>query len=496
MSKHMIIIGAGIAGLATGCYAQMNGYHTEIYELHDKPGGLCTSWTRGGYTFDGCIHDLVGGGPASRLYRLWEELGATQGREMIYRDPFVRIQSPDGKALNLYTDLDRLKQHLLELAPADARVIAQYIRAARRFAGIELLALMATGTQDILRILPYVPAFIRWGRVTLEDLAARFSDPFLRRAFPMLQYDFPNTPVMINLAFLAGCQNRQIAWPAGGSLAFARAIEGRYLDLGGELRYKARVAQVLVRNDRAEGVRLADGSEHYTDIVISAADGRSTIYDLLGAKYLNERIRAYYAAPPGYQQMTVHLSLGVARDLSDQPRAVTYLLDAPVTLCGDSHDRLDVEFYGYDPSMAPAGRSVVKVLLGSRYDYWKGLGAERERYEAEKEQLAQTVIACLDRFHPGLSEQVEVVDVATPLTVERYTGNWQGFQAWGVPGNPLGSMFRGLSKTLPGLQDFYMVGQWAGATIGVSTVAVMGRKLVENLCKRDGKRFITTVPGA
>jgi phytoene dehydrogenase-like protein len=86
--------------------------------------------------------------------------------------------------------------------------------------------------------------------------------------------------------------------------------------------------------------------------------------------------------------------------------------------------------------------------------------------------------------------------VATPLTVERYTGNWQGFQAWGVPGNPLGSMFRGLSKTLPGLQDFYMVGQWAGATIGVSTVAVMGRKLVENLCKRDGKRFITTVPGA
>ena len=56
MDKSIIIIGAGIAGLSAGCYAQMNGYGTQIFEMHDKPGGLCTSWERQGYTFNGSIH--------------------------------------------------------------------------------------------------------------------------------------------------------------------------------------------------------------------------------------------------------------------------------------------------------------------------------------------------------------------------------------------------------------------------------------------------------
>ena len=45
-STDIIIIGAGIAGLAAGCYAQMNGYQTCIFEMHTLPGGLCTAWTR------------------------------------------------------------------------------------------------------------------------------------------------------------------------------------------------------------------------------------------------------------------------------------------------------------------------------------------------------------------------------------------------------------------------------------------------------------------
>ncbi len=42
--KSIIIIGAGVAGLTAGCYAQMNGYQTRILEMHNQPGGLCTAW--------------------------------------------------------------------------------------------------------------------------------------------------------------------------------------------------------------------------------------------------------------------------------------------------------------------------------------------------------------------------------------------------------------------------------------------------------------------
>ncbi|WP_207714382.1 FAD/NAD(P)-binding protein [Scytonema sp. UIC 10036] len=112
-STDIIIIGAGIAGLAAGCYAQMNGYRTQIFEMHNLPGGLCTAWQRKGYVFDGCIHYLFGSGKNQPFYQMWEELGAVQGRHFVHHDEFMRIVAPDGKTLIVYTDPNRLERHLL-----------------------------------------------------------------------------------------------------------------------------------------------------------------------------------------------------------------------------------------------------------------------------------------------------------------------------------------------------------------------------------------------
>jgi hypothetical protein len=68
-------------------------------------------------------------------------------------------------------------------------------------------------------------------------------------------------------------------------------------------------------------------------------------------------------------------------------------------------------------------------------------------------------------------------------------------QAWGVEKGMLRTMTRGLSRTLPGLDGFHMVGQWADATIGISTAAAAGRRLVRRLCRQDGHHFVATVPG-
>jgi len=65
--NSIIIIGAGFAGLSAGIYAQMNGYKTQVFEMHDKPGGLFTSWKRNGFIIDGCIHWLVGSAPGSAM---------------------------------------------------------------------------------------------------------------------------------------------------------------------------------------------------------------------------------------------------------------------------------------------------------------------------------------------------------------------------------------------------------------------------------------------
>ena len=81
--------------------------------------------------------------------------------------------------------------------------------------------------------------------------------------------------------------------------------------------------------------------------------------------------------------------------------------------------------------MAPPGRSAVVVLVPSNYAHWKAMAGDPLRYEGEKRRTAETVIALLDDRLPGIAGQVEVVDVATPLTYERVTGNWQGsIEGW------------------------------------------------------------------
>ncbi len=92
LEKSIIIIGAGIAGLSAGCYGQMNGYRTQIFEMDNaRPGGLCTSWKRKGYTIDGCMHFLLGSNPGTGFYRIWEELGAVQGRRMVNQEEYIRF---------------------------------------------------------------------------------------------------------------------------------------------------------------------------------------------------------------------------------------------------------------------------------------------------------------------------------------------------------------------------------------------------------------------
>jgi phytoene dehydrogenase-like protein len=110
--KSIIIIGAGVAGLVTGIYAQMNGYKTQIFEMGIKPGGLCTAWDRKGYVIDGCLHWLVGTSPKSSYYHLWQEVGVLQGKQVINQEVFMQVEPAEGKAVSFYTDIDRLEQHL------------------------------------------------------------------------------------------------------------------------------------------------------------------------------------------------------------------------------------------------------------------------------------------------------------------------------------------------------------------------------------------------
>jgi phytoene dehydrogenase-like protein len=496
--KSIAIIGAGMAGLSAGCYAQMNGFSSQVFELHYLPGGLCTSWRRGPYTFDGGVRLLSSVNPATPGSALWKELGLLEGRAMHFYDEFTRYEGRDGRTFILYTDIDRLHQHMLELSPGDEDAIDDFCRALHAFRKMNLpVDITPAHPEESLEMgkamLPLLGAALRWARVTASQFAAAFKDPLLREALPQFfQLSRPDFPMMLMLSSIAMMHDREAGYPLGGSLALAEALARRYEALGGQIHYRARVTQILVEDDRAAGVRTEDGAEHHSDLVISACDGRTTLFDLLDARYLDQKTRDYYTTLHPTSSL-LQISLGVDRDFSAEPPSVSFAPAEPLLLGNLAQERLVVKHYSFDPSMAPAGKAVLSVWCEADYAYWKALHPEPERYRAAKEAAAQAVIRGLDARYPGLAAQVEVIDVATPMTYERYTANWRGaFAGWAMTTRKMSMMMgQGMKRTLPGLDNFAMIGQWVEPGGNVELAAGSGRDVIKDICEAEERPFLT-----
>jgi phytoene dehydrogenase-like protein len=90
-------------------------------------------------------------------------------------------------------------------------------------------------------------------------------------------------------------------------------------------------------------------------------------------------------------------------------------LDQPLTVEGKERDRLDVEVFGFDPSLAPNGKTVIKVVMDSSYDYWKELSLSPEKYRQEKQKVAELIAERLDKRFPNLKDHIEAVDGLRPF---------------------------------------------------------------------------------
>ncbi len=493
MEKSIIIIGGGLAGLSTGCYGRMNNYKTTIFEMHEIAGGVCAAWKRKGYTIDGAMNWLVGTKPGSQFYNFWEELGAAREWKIHNHDRYSINESGEGKAFTIYCDADRFERYLLELAPEDSEVIKEFTQAIRFYSSFPMpvdkpAELMDAADQaKMAQLMPGMELMQKWAAISTHDFARRLKNPYLAGVFA----GFPAMPMAMFVMVLGLQHAKSAGYVVGGALALVKSIEKRYRDLGGEIHFKSRVAKILVEGDKAVGVKLENGKEYRADYVISAGDGRTAIFDLLGGKYVNDTIKDMYEHPKLFSPL-VHVGLGLKRSFEDIPSSVgglTFQLNKPINIAGKEEKSLNAFIYNFDPTLAPKGKTVVVVYYETNYDYWRTLRQDMARYKAEKERIAADVIAGLEQRFPGLSDQVEMHDVATPITWERYTGNWRGaYEGW------MFGAFGNVSKTLPGLGNFYMAGQWVNPGGGMPPAVMSGSHTIQFLCHKDNKKFITSKP--
>jgi phytoene dehydrogenase-like protein len=499
MQKTMIIVGAGIAGLSTGCYAQMNGYKASIFESHKIPGGLCTAWTRKGYTFDLSMH-LLTGSKTGAFKKMWDELGVTQNQEFYYHDNKVVVEG-NGKKLALCGDRARLEAQMLAISPDDAGLIREFIDL---YCGRGLMSLLSLEPPELmgifskakmtLSVIPLMGLLRKYSKVSLQEFTARFKDPFLGRA---IQYsvDSPGWPMpgypMIAMAGFARTGVTDAGYPLGGSQKIIFKMAKLYKTLGGEIRYNSRVKDVLIENDKTVGVRLEDGSVRKTDIVVWAGDGHRLIFDILSGKYMDDTIRNMYEKWIPVEPM-VHVMFGVDMDLSKEPSRFVFETDKPIAVGNDEFRWLTVMMHCFDKTTAPAGKTALEVWYATDYGYWENLIKDRVKYDNEKKRIAEETADALEKRWPGFKSKIEMTDVPTPMTYVRYTDNWQGSpDGWYITTENL--MDQRMRRTLPGLDNLYMVGQWTAPFTGTVMAALSGRQLIQILCKKDRRNFITKI---
>ena len=499
------IIGGGVAGLSAGCYLQMNGFETEIFERHSTFGGLCTSWHRKGFTFESGLQWLLGSSASNPFYELWSELIDMNSIRFINHEVRMDIEVNDtadiygDKVFHLYTNLDRLERYLLDIAPGDAVPVGKLIRSMRKMQTFEIPPKIKAVPQLLpwhqkISFIKYIPLLLFMNKIKRETnvtFAEKIKNPFLKEAL-MLLFDGEELPMMIITLPLAFNDMNGTGYPIGGSMGITGNLERKYLKLGGKIRYHAEVEKIVVQDNHATGILLNTGELIPSAICISAADWNFTLFKALEGKYVDktilelhsqEKLKVYYSV--------FMVSLGVAGTFEHHPHFLRFPLSQKlVSPDGTVYERMEIHINNYDPTLAPEGKTVISISYYTRNaDYWINLRqTDQGRYEEIKQTFSQSMIDLADARIGGLKEKIEVVDVATPATYHRYTNNWKGsVQGW-LPGKNIIAQSP-VKSELPGLKDFYFTGHWTIPGGGLPVAIKSARDVAQLICHNTRTPF-------
>ncbi|MBE6344330.1 MAG: NAD(P)/FAD-dependent oxidoreductase [Spirochaetaceae bacterium] len=495
MSK-VIIIGGGVSGLSAGIYAARSGFETEIIEQHRICGGFSTGWTRKGYYFEGGMHWLTGSADKLPLNRIWKETGALQENNPIEnRDPVYTLVDGD-KRLNLYRDLNKLKNELLEYAPEDSKMIKRMCRDIKYFQKVHFIVNDIRGLKSqyknhpsLFELLSMAPAGLRYFQLlntNYKDYVAKFKNPKVRQLLMTVIGNRYNSVSFIYTmaAFSAG----DSGYPEGGSIRMVDNMVNQFSSLGGKIRFNTKVQQIVIKDNRVTGVQT-EKEFIPCDHLILSSDARKAIDSLFSeplktpeTEFMRKRLQT---EADGSQNIFV--SIGVKSDYSNLPHSMVFPLPEPLEYAGNSFDAIRINNYSMYKNHAPSGgSSLTCLLICACYDFWKK-AKDDGTYKEKKTEFANLFLDKISPFLPDLKENLEVIDVATPITYERYCDSWKGtwMTIW-----KRGKKSPKFPQKLKEIKNLYFAGHRIMMCGGLPVAVYTGRRAVQLLCKDTGTVFV------
>ncbi len=457
--KKVVIIGGGLAGLSAGIELQLRGVNTEIYEKAPWLGGVCTSWVRKGYRFDGCIHWMVGTNPKAPMFKLYEHVKALEPTTISFHPEEIFLEYL-GEQYAIPLELEAFTKFLLSVSPEDERAINELNSAIAIFISGDMPYGRPKGLWGLLTFpFKYRQFFKLYRKYGKKDVGYFTKNLHSETLKVIIHYLMPEHISVFALVMMLGMRfTKNGGYPEGGSLEMINRMENYYKELGGKAYVNSEVNEIVREGSHITAIKVGDKTVE-ANAVISAGDVHNLLHDLLKEPNLHPELNDLLQHQEWLFGPISLVSFGLKKQLGI-PYSISFDLKKSISLDGNRKiDFLSVRGFDFDKSAAPEGKSSVMVMLEDSLDYWQDLRKNNiEEYKKQKDNLVKKVSEFLETKYPSFIESIEVTDVATPATYVRlnnlYKASFEGFL-------PLPEMLnKHINRKLAGVDNLVLCGQW------------------------------------
>ena len=478
-----IIVGGGISGLSCGIYLSKNNVDVTIYEKNPYAGGFATTWLRKGSLIDGCMHWMLGTKEGTKLNKIWHDVGVFDHISIYNPSTFCSIKYEDNW-FHFYNDVDKFEKEMRKYSDNDEEEITIFIEAIKAMGVMEIPSDLPYELEDpskfkmnmnILRKLRY------YLKLSIGQVANRFHSK-------IIQYALKNCLVNENFSAyyfiqtISNFMSLNDSIPYGCTKSIQEGMLNKYLSLGGKIIYSKNIDEVIIKDNKAIGIKV-DNEIEYADYVVLGTDIHES------ERLIQRRISPYDELDSNKEEYKTYsyciASYKTKSDVSNLPVAVIKKIDK-YNLSGIESDTLSYRQYGYDKELILNGNTTIQVYLTTyEKDYELIKRMTKEEYKSFKKKLGEFY---LEKLKKELQVDLELIDVLTPLTYERYGNSYKGTFMPFVLGPGLNQVIR--SQIVDGISNLILANQWLMLP-GGSCVAVTMGKFASQLILHDmGKDYI------
>jgi len=473
-----IVVGSGIGGLVTATQLAAKGAKVLVLESYLIPGGSAGYFEREGYRFDVGASMIFGFGTQGTTNLLTKALEAVNVSLETIPDPVqIHYHLPNNLEVKVHRNYEKFLQELIEQFPHERQGIRKfYDECWKVFNCLNQMDLLSLEEPRYLtRVFFQHPlaclGLVKYLPQNAGDIARRYiSDPVLLKFIDIDCYIWSVVPAdlapMINAGMVFSDRHYGgINYPKGGVGQIAQKLVEGLEKAGGEIRYQAKVAKILVENNRAVGVQLTSGKEYLAKRIISNSTRWDTFEKLLPEMPVAEKKwQQRYQKSPSF----LNLHLGVKAELLPAGTECHHILL-------ENWEKMEETIFVsiptlLDPDLAPAGYHIIHTFSPSWVENWQGLSPSE--YARAKEEAADKIIKRLEEIFPGLDAALDYMEVGTPRTHRRFLNRADG--TYGpIPRRKLRGLL-GMPFNRTSVPGLYCVGDSTFPGQGLNAVAFSG----------------------